>query len=269
MWGFALVLAGIVAAGAGVRVALERPRPLNLAGMLLAPVGLGIALLGVGRMLSPVFFGRSAGPRAVLRIMPAGDSLTEGSTGATKDTGGYRGPLWVRLAERSVDFVGAERGGPFAIDRDHESWENITVDDLAARLLADLPVYAPDVILLHVGINDLVAGASPEVVAGRLGALIDGVVARAPRTRLEVGSLAGVRADNRYRVRPDSVTAANTLLRAAVEARTAHGENVHFVDFHARVGRAGADFADDGLHLSQRGYNQMAEVWLEALRRHP
>lgn len=267
MWGLPLVLVGLFAAGAGVRVALERPRPLNLAGMLLAPLGLSLALLGAGRMLSPSFFGRAARSSGVLRIMPAGDSLTEGTNAAGKDTGGYRGPLWVRLGERPVDFVGARRRGPFAIDRDHESWAGATVDALAARLFADVPVYAPDVILLLVGSNDLVAGASPPVVAGRLGALIDGVTERAPRTRVEVGSLTAVRADNGFGVRPEAVAEANALVRAAVEARAQRGDNVHFVDFQARVGRSAEDFASDGLHLSERGYTRMAEVWLEVLRR--
>jgi lysophospholipase L1-like esterase len=266
MWGFALVLAGILVAGFGVRVALERPRPLNLAGMLLAPLGLCVALLGVGRVLSPSFFGREARAHKVLRIMPAGDSLTRGSIGPKKDTGGYRGPLWAKLAGRAVDFVGATRDGPFAIDRDHESWDGITVDELAGRLFSDLPAQAPDAILLHIGTNDLIEGAAPDVVVGRLSALLDGVVARAPRAHLLVASLIGVRASNAYHLQPDSIVAANARLRAAVADRAARGENVRFVDLHARVGQVAADFADDGLHLGERGYVQMAEAWFEALR---
>src|SRR5690349_2766254 len=114
MTALALVLVGVALAVVGIRVALERPRPVNLAGMILAPIGLGLALLGVGRWLSPDFFGRAqvTGKPIPLRVMPAGDSVTHGR-GRSRD-GGYRAPLWSRLtrAGRAVDFVGAERSGP-------------------------------------------------------------------------------------------------------------------------------------------------------------
>jgi lysophospholipase L1-like esterase len=266
MLGLALVLAGAALAGLGVRVALERPRPLNLAGMLLAPAGLVLALLGVGRWLAPGFLGgTSAGARAVLRIMPAGDSLTRGSFGAERDRGGYRGPLWAQLAGRRVELVGAARSGPFAIDRDHESWDGVTIDQLAVRLLADLPAQAPDLVLLLVGTNDVIEGASPDVIAGRLAALLDAGTKKVPRARWLVAALPAVRPGNAYRVRPESIAAANARLRAAVADRAARGQPVSFVDTQ-RVGRAATDFADDGLHLSERGYSTLAEVWLEALR---
>ena len=266
MWGFALVLAGLALAGLGVRLALERPRPLNLGGMLLAPLGLCLAFLGVGRMLSPTFFGRSAGAPRALRIMPAGDSLTRGFPAGGLDTGGYRGFLWTRLAGRAVDFVGAARSGPLTIDRDHESWDGITVDELAARLDADLPGLAPDLILLQVGTNDVVAGTSPEVIAGRLGALIDGVLARAPRAQLLVATLPGVRLAKGDRAAPESIAAVNSSLRAAVADRAGRGEPIRLVDMHAQVARSDSYFADDdGLHPSLPGYQRMAEVWFEAV----
>src|SRR4051794_18240725 len=126
MLGLALVLAGLLGAGFGVRLALERARPRNLAGMLLGPLGLCVALLGVGRLMSPSFFGRE--PRRVLRIMPAGDLVMLDSASGDRDHGGYRGPLWLRIAGRGVDFVGAVRSGPFAIDRDHEGFDGVAID---------------------------------------------------------------------------------------------------------------------------------------------
>lgn len=258
MWGLALVLAGILITGVGVRVALERGRPLALAGMLAAPLGLCLALLGVGRLLSPTFFGAERAATSALRIMPAGDSLT---VGTDRDRGGYRGPLWARLRARGrgkFDLVGANRDGPFAIDRDHEAFPGITADGLAARLEADLPAHAPDVVLLQVGTGDLRAGAAPEVVVGRVSAVVDGVLARAPRALL-VGALVGGRS-----LDPAAVAAVNAGLRAAVLARAARGEPVRYVDLRARVGQA-ADFAADGLHLSERGNEQLAQAWFEAL----
>jgi len=254
MWGMALVLAGLLVAGFGVRVALERPRPRNLAGMLLAPVGLCVALLGVGRMLSPSFFGRE--PRRALRVMPAGDLVMLDSPGDGRDRGGYRGPLWSLLAGRGVDLVGAVRSGPFAIDRDHEGFDGVGIDGLAVRLEGDLPACAPDVILLYAGTVDLAAGAPPEAVVGRLSALVDGALARAPRVRLLVASLVAPPAG------ADRIAVVNEGLRTAVAARAARGEPVGLVEM--RLGRPG-DFAADGLHLSERAYDRMAQAWLDAL----
>jgi lysophospholipase L1-like esterase len=53
-----------------------------------------------------------------------------------------------------------------------------------------------------------------------------------------------------------------------VADRAGRGRDVHLVDMH-RVGRGAADFTDDGLHLSPRGYAEMAERWFEALRALP
>jgi lysophospholipase L1-like esterase len=257
MWGFALVVAGLCVAGFGVRVALERPRPRNLAGMLLAPVGLCVALLGVGRMLSPAFFGHET--RLALRVMPAGDLVMLDSPADGRDRGGYRGPLWNRIAGRGVDLVGAVRSGPFAIDRDHEGFDGVGLDGLAARLERDLPACAPEVILLYGGTVDLGAGATPDVVVGRLSALIDGMLARAPKTQVLVASLVAPPAGGN--LGPERIATVNEGLRAAVAAR---GESVRLVDLQARLGRAG-DFARDGLHLSEHGYDELAQAWLEAL----
>jgi len=49
-----------------------------------------------------------------------------------------------------------------------------------------------------------------------------------------------------------------------VLARAGRGEPVQFVDLATRVGRD-TDFAEDGLHLSDRGNEQMAQAWFEAL----
>jgi hypothetical protein len=51
-----LVLLGIPLAGYGLYLGLSRPRPLDLAGILLGSVGIIMAVMGVGRLLSVRFF---------------------------------------------------------------------------------------------------------------------------------------------------------------------------------------------------------------------
>jgi lysophospholipase L1-like esterase len=102
------------------------------------------------------------------------------------------------------------------------------------------------------------------MMQGRWAHLLDEVSARAPATWLLVSGLTGVRASNAFRVSPESVAAANARLRQLAGERAARGQKVRFVDMQ-RVGKAAADFVDDGLHLSEKGYAEMAEVWGQAL----
>lgn len=52
---FILIVIGLPATVKGVILATGRHRPVDLAGALLAAAGLGLALLGVGRLLSGRF----------------------------------------------------------------------------------------------------------------------------------------------------------------------------------------------------------------------
>ena len=52
-----LVASGLALTVVGVVLATGRPRPIDLAGALLAPLGLGLAFLGAARLLAPGLFG--------------------------------------------------------------------------------------------------------------------------------------------------------------------------------------------------------------------
>jgi hypothetical protein len=133
----------------------------------------------------------SAGPAALqgqIRIMPMGNSITEGwdiSGFNDNQKIAYRAELYNLLdaGGYSFDFVGHNQGGfPTVHDPDHAAISWIT-DAGILRLLQDgydmvndvettgglpyLDVYTPDIILLHIGTSDIVAGqgASVDTVA--------------------------------------------------------------------------------------------------------
>jgi hypothetical protein len=169
MIGVALVALGAVAAVSGVRLALERPRPISLAGALLAPVGLALALLGAGRLVFPGFLGGDAPLRAP-RILAAAD-------------GSVRTSLRQRLAlaGHQVDFVG-------------DASADVPALELGRRLARDLPVLRPDLVLLDAGAADVRAGADAATAAGRVAELVDLVLDRAPRAVVLLASpVEGVR----------------------------------------------------------------------------
>ena len=105
---------------------------------------------------------------AANKIMPLGDSLTRGIVGSTDDSG-YRRTLYLDLVAAGipVDFVGSlQDGTSLDFDRDHEGhggWHaNEIVDGRliepdAGDLAQWLTDQHPDIVLLHIGTNDISA----------------------------------------------------------------------------------------------------------------
>lgn len=100
------------------------------------------------------------------KILPAGDSITLGEESSTD--AGYRLPLYIALRNSGydVDFVGSQSNGPAepGFDDDHEGrpgWEIDQFFSSAPPPNDDGPItfwlnnQDPDVVLLHVGTNDM------------------------------------------------------------------------------------------------------------------
>ena len=112
-----------------------------------------------GQARAALFRELAAGPSAHRDVVVLGDSLTE------------RGEWW-ELLDRPV----ANRG--IAGD---------TVENVRARL-DDIIALEPRVLFVLVGVNDLLAGASPELLASRHTQLVVELRRRMPRTRVVVSS---------------------------------------------------------------------------------
>lgn len=106
-----------------------------------------------------------------VRIMPLGDSITDGNaSGVTPiDTKeywvSYRKVLWESLgtAGYSVDFVGSLSSGYFfdpPFDSDHEGHGGWTDTQIRDNVISFLTANPADVILLHIGTNGLTASAA-------------------------------------------------------------------------------------------------------------
>ncbi|MET8161545.1 SGNH hydrolase, partial [Sphaerisporangium sp. NPDC005289] len=75
----------------------------------------------------------SAESNGGVRVMPLGDSITEG----TQVPGGYRIGLWQRLASGryTIDFVGSQFNGPGNLgDHDHEGHPGWRIDQIDANI---------------------------------------------------------------------------------------------------------------------------------------
>ena len=141
---------------------------------------------------STVSYDIRSGNGASLRIMPLGDSLTQG--GDSFDPGGYRDDLVNALNGKgyNVDAVGNRSTGS-GFDADHAGVPGDATSDIAIRvgkgLIEDYPA---DAILLMVGTNDNLQTnrfATLDGALERLDNLVSDIIRRAPSSRIFLASI--------------------------------------------------------------------------------
>ncbi len=193
-----------------------------------------------------------------LRVMPLGDSITEGN--GAQVPGAYRPYLW-QLAQQdkvAIDFVGSQVSGPASLpDKDHEGHPSWTTQQLDQQIVSWVRTYRPDVILLHAGTNNTWrSGELPTIAPRRLSALIDSITSAAPDAYVYVASIVPS-AEHDAKVRQF-----NQTIPSMVADKADRGAKVHFVDQYSAL-----TFDDliDGIHPNARGYAKMAEQWWQAL----
>jgi lysophospholipase L1-like esterase len=248
------------------------------------------ALIYIGSTLS------WAQSNPVIKLMPLGDSITRGATGASNNIGdaGYRYPL-INLLKglgytfttdggNDFDFVGTNTTGNTSVvgnfDVDNQGISgmqalNHDTTKLHLSLIHKLNSYLtqnpPDIILLHIGTNDITAGDNVDTLAAEVSSLLDTiynfnfqihVVVAKIINRLEPDSLI------------DSTVAYNNALGIMAEQRISSGDNLSLVD-------VGGDFIyeadpnpptfytgdmEDNLHPNDSGHVKMAGVWFDKLK---
>ncbi|MFB7352919.1 FG-GAP-like repeat-containing protein [Streptomyces gardneri] len=190
----------------------------------------------------------------VLRVMPLGDSITEGYRSSTN--AGYRLPLWQRGQAHPrfrVDLVGSRQSGSVP-DSDHEAHSATMIDDLRGRATTWVRGLEPDVVLLHQGVNDLDRGTDKANAPARLAALIEEVLAARPGVTVVVMGLIPVSG-------PPGVPAFNTAVRDWASAKARTGAKVRYIEAPAL---ARAEMAD-GLHPTDTGYRKMGDAFFEGI----
>jgi lysophospholipase L1-like esterase len=200
-------------------------------------------------------------PPPSIKIMPLGDSITDG----VPIPGGYRTKLYNVLAaafpQRHIDFVGSTTDNPNGAlsDSDHEGHSGFRLDNIDANLSSYFAVAgSPDYILLHLGTNDFGQGADLATAQARMFQLVTDIFAQKPGTTLIVSSLL-----NRTDGAELNIPAFNASLPDLVAHFAALGDHIFFLDMNAALNTT-TDLAD-GLHPNQVGYDKMADAWFGAL----
>ncbi len=189
--------------------------------------------------------------------MPLGDSITYGLV--DPNYGGYRHLLGQLLTADgySFDFVGSQKSGTNVIpDPNNEGHPGWTIPQLKDGIDSNgwLETYQPDLILLHIGTNDIYKG-DPASAPANLSALLDDILTRLPHTRIIVAQVIY------YQTGPDKEHLAyDSAIPGIVVSK---GPRVSVVNMQNIL--TPSDYAGL-LHPNDSGYDKMAHAWEAAIR---
>ena len=190
---------------------------------------------------------------AGIRIMPLGDSITEGD--GSSDMSGYRKRLYNRLlglVDYDVDFVGSQSFGPATFDNDNEGHGGFMAPQIAAQTFGWIAANPADIVLLHAGTNDV------EKDPADIGTILDEIDRFSTDTWVVLALIINRDWGDHY----DTIVF-NKALRSYAENRIAQGDRIVIVDQEHAL-----DYPDDlydSVHPNDTGYLKMAEVWLQGL----
>ena len=224
--------------------------------------GVSAALLGlfISALAAPVqAASASVPPPAAWRIMPVGDSITEGA----KTFSVYRYPLWKKLTAAGCrfEFVGSKStpspDGPLA----HEGYCGKNAEFLLKTVPAHFNKTPADIVLLHAGHNYSVEmDPVPKIIAADE-QLIAELRALNPRLIVLVAQVIPSAKLTKYSYHP----ALNTALAEMAARLNQPGQPVLIVDQRPGFDTA-TDLVDDKVHPNASGAEKMATRWFEALQ---
>lgn len=248
-----------------------------------------VLLLGVNK---------SSSAQIPLRIMALGNSLTVGENGEPnpalqlppEQLIGYRYGLkyLLQAGGYNVDFVGSQSNGAVFFSDNQHAGIGGSRDQYVERLLIDgydqrngvqiltppryyLDVYNPDIILLHVGTND-VTHETDLISNQRVSAILDLIDQYEIRSGKAVTVFLALIINRRLPCVAGSGCQTtkdwNAFLRNMAQARINNGDKIVIVDMENDAGiiYTNEDFYandPDGLHLNSNGYGKMAALWYD------
>jgi lysophospholipase L1-like esterase len=217
---------------------------------------------------------------AVTTIMPLGDSITQG-VGSTDEVAvprdcnfGYRLPLYNKLINEGNDvvFVGNQiqpvnsctsYGIQINWNRSHEGHPGWRADQIRDEVIGFLQANPADIVLLHIGTNDLNSGQTPSDIVTEVRQILDRIDQYESANSREVKVIIA-RIINRVPL-SSTYSQYNTELAAMAQTRIANGDKITIVDME---NGAGIDYGvemNDAYHPDENGYAKMADVWYNAI----
>jgi lysophospholipase L1-like esterase len=212
------------------------------------------------------------------KIMPFGDSITDGYNANTP--GGYRVELFrlAHAAGKNITFVGSAQNGPNQVDgvafpRQHEGHSGWTIAPAGGRsgistlVATSMPQFEPHIVLLMIGTNDAIDNYQMPQAPERLGALIDSIYQQLPDVSLLVAQPIPARGDS---TKGDDAALSARIktfcdaIPAVVKQRADAGKHITVVDLNTPFAPK-ASLLEDQWHPNAAGYSLLAQRWFAAL----
>lgn len=216
-----------------------------------------LALASVAGTLTVDAVRPAAAAPGVYRIMPLGDSITRGNGQTKHEYIGYRGRLQRYLDTGAGGFRYEFVGSQVDLGGRHEGHGGWTVDQIAEHVLGWLQEHRPDVVLLHIGTNNVRHYDSAAGIAEKVAALVATIRAQRPGAHIFVAKIVGTRDPLLHKLTEQY----NALVPGVVKAA---GQRVYLVDQTTVRGQDLFDYA----HPNDFGYYKMAYTWYDAMDRH-
>ncbi|HEX2869920.1 MAG TPA: GDSL-type esterase/lipase family protein [Polyangiaceae bacterium] len=217
------------------------------------------------------------------KILPFGDSITEGVK--SSDGAGYRSRLFksVVAAKQKVTFTGSLAGGPTLVSgqtfpRLHEGHAGWTIEPglsefsgyggISALVPSPALNGGPHIVLLHIGANELFPTQDAAGMAMRLEALVDKIAAAAPNALIVLAQITPVGSTNggHTQAQVDAANATqalyNSKIPSIIQAQVAKKRHVIGVDM-SQMPLSGLTTAS--VHPNDEGYAYMAGIWYAAI----
>lgn len=207
-----------------------------------------------------------------LKIMPLGDSITDGVIGANdRSNGGYRTQLWNQFVADGLkaEFVGSQSTGPASLgSKNHEGHPGWTIGQIATSVNGWLNTYQPDIVLLMIGTNDTRKNSLKTMIY-EFSDLIDQITVQSPDTRLLVASIPPIHPTAKSVISILRAKYFNTAIPGIINSKVAQGKKVDFVDMRSLtvddLTSSLSPNLDNGCHPSAQGYRKIAKFWYDAV----
>jgi lysophospholipase L1-like esterase len=208
-----------------------------------------------------------------ITVLPLGDSITSGNSKHMT----YRYPLWVKFIDSGFnsdgihfDFVGSQdsnhngnqvwpdyRGHSF--DHDHEGHPGWRAEQILAVLPTWLKGYTSDIVLLHIGTNDVMANQTTLSTINEIKQIVNVLQADNPKVIVLLAKIIPTRDP----ILNQRIIELNQRIDSIALSKSTVESPVVIVD--QNLGFNVTEDTDDGLHPNRTGAEKIAQKWFEAI----
>lgn len=196
-----------------------------------------------------------------VKIMPLGDSITQAPGGQAS----YRYWLWKDLntAGYSVNFVGSGligyTGEPrfYDFDQNHEGHAMYSTSTVLANAWNWANFANPDVVLLHIGTNDVGDGVPTNTIINNISQIIDVLRSVNPNVTILLAQLIP------YAGQEAGISTLNAAMPGLASSKNTASSRIIVVDQY--TGFNAASDTVDGIHPNEAGEKKMSARWYSAL----